>query len=159
MYLVGIINQLGEASTFTTSMDFIFDDGGRASAGYTGKCGDCVVRAIVIATQTPYQQVYDALFDLNQKQRGRLRGASPRNGGTKTATIRKYLTTRGWRFIPTMGFGTGCKVHLRSEELPSGRIIVRLSKHLASVIDGVLHDTYDCSRDGTRCVYGYYQKA
>jgi len=24
------------------------------------------------------------------------------------------------------------------------------------VIDGVLHDTHDCSRDGTRCVYGYW---
>lgn len=32
------------------------------------------------------------------------------------------------------------------------------SKHLAAVVDGVLHDTYDCTREGTRCVYGYYVK-
>jgi hypothetical protein len=25
------------------------------------------------------------------------------------------------------------------------------------VIDGVIHDTHDCSRNGTRCVYGYYR--
>jgi hypothetical protein len=26
------------------------------------------------------------------------------------------------------------------------------------VIDGVVHDTHDPRRGGTRCVYGYYQK-
>jgi hypothetical protein len=29
---------------------------------------------------------------------------------------------------------------------------------METVIDGVIHDLYDPSRDGTRCVYGYYQK-
>ena len=57
-----------------------------------------------------------------------------------------------------MRIGTGCKVHLKSDELPIGRIIVRLSKHVCAVIDGVINDTYDCSREGTRCVYGYYKK-
>lgn len=137
---------------------FVKNDGGRELAGYKGNAGDCVVRAIAIATETPYQKVYDDLFTLNQSQRGKLRGASPRNGGTKTATIRKYLASLGWTFVPTMGFGTGCKVHLKAEELPKGRIICRLSKHLVAVIDGVINDTYDPSRDGTRCVYGYYQK-
>jgi hypothetical protein len=56
-----------------------------------------------------------------------------------------------------MLIGQGCKVHLRSDELPSGRLIVRVSGHITSMIDGVLHDTYDCSRNGTRCVYGYYK--
>jgi hypothetical protein len=58
-----------------------------------------------------------------------------------------------------MGIGTGCKVHLRNGELPNGRIIVKLSRHVAAVIDGVLHDlTEEVSRDGTRCVYGYWIK-
>ena len=139
-------------------MNLVVDDGGRAAAGYRGSAGDCVVRAIAIATGTPYQEVYDALFALNKTQRGKLRGASPRDGGTKTATIRKYLSSLGWEFVPTMDFGSGCTVHLKSEELPQGTLIVRLSKHLAAVKDGVLHDTYDCSRGGTRCVYGYYHK-
>ena len=51
----------------------------------------------------------------------------------------------------------GCRYkYLRPDELPKGRIIVRVSKHLDAVVDGVLHDTFDCSRGGTRCVYGYY---
>ena len=57
-----------------------------------------------------------------------------------------------------MGIGTGCKVHLKKEELPTGKIIARVSRHICAVIDGVINDTYDCSREGTRCVYGYYRK-
>ena len=54
--------------------------------------------------------------------------------------------------------GQGCKVHLRSEELPSGILIVAVSRHLTVVKNGVIYDTHDCSRDGTRCVYGYWSK-
>ena len=56
-----------------------------------------------------------------------------------------------------MSIGSGCKVHLRADELPSGRLIVSLANHVVAVIDGVLHDTHDSSRDGTRCVYGYWK--
>ncbi|MGA2164193.1 MAG: hypothetical protein ABSH36_06960, partial [Solirubrobacteraceae bacterium] len=56
-----------------------------------------------------------------------------------------------------MKIGHGCTVHLHAEELPSGRLIVRLSRHMCAVIDGVIHDTHDPSRQGTRCVYGYWQ--
>ena len=43
-------------------------------------------------------------------------------------------------------------------KLPSEILIVSCSKHITVVKDGVLHDTYDCSRRGTRCVYGYWTK-
>jgi hypothetical protein len=56
-----------------------------------------------------------------------------------------------------MFIGQGCKVHLRADELPKGRLVVALSKHIVAVIDGVIHDTDDPSRGGTRCVYGYFQ--
>jgi len=55
-----------------------------------------------------------------------------------------------------MSIGSGTKVHLRAEDLPTGRIVVQASKHVVAVIDGVMHDTHDPSRDGTRCVYGYW---
>ena len=47
---------------------------------------------------------------------------------------------------------------MRKDELPEGRIICNLSRHYAAVIDGVLHDTYDSTRNGNRCVYGYWYK-
>jgi hypothetical protein len=42
-------------------MKFVYNDGGRAAAGYKGNAGDCACRAIAIATGKPYQEVYNAL--------------------------------------------------------------------------------------------------
>ena len=82
---------------------------------------------------------------------------TPRNSMPKIVA-KEYLKDLGWTWIPTMFIGSGCKVHLRKDELPAGRLIVQVSRHLTAVIDGVLHDGYDCSREGTRCVYGYWKK-
>jgi hypothetical protein len=138
-------------------MQFIYSDGGRKQAGFKGATGDCVTRAIAIAASRPYQEVYDGLntYKASMRQTKRVRGSSARTGVNKRI-YGAYLKTRGWQWVPTMGIGSGCKVHLREGELPMGRLIVRLSGHLAAVIDGVLFDTMDCSRNGTRCVYGYY---
>lgn len=40
-----------------------------------------------------------------------------------------------------MAVGTRCRVHLRDGELPGGGLVVKVSRHLAAVIDGVVHDT------------------
>jgi len=139
-------------------MTWVYDDGGRAAAGYKGDARDCATRAIAIATGIPYQQVYDAINEVAQRERpSNGRRSSARNGVRKT-TGRKFLADLGWKWTPTMGIGTGCTVHLRAGELPMGRLIVSVSAHLVAVIDGVIHDTHDCSRGGTRCVYGYYHK-
>ena len=62
----------------------------------------------------------------------------------------------GFEWVPTMQVGKGCKVHLKADELPKGKLIVSVSKHYTAVVDGVIYDTHDCSRNETRCVYGYY---
>lgn len=142
-------------------MRFVFDDGGRAAAGHQGRAGDCVTRAIAIATAMSYQEVYDALNRLTVKERlgRRKRKKSNSESGVYRRTYQRYLTTLGWQWVPTMKVGSGCQVHLRASELPSGHLIVKVSRHLTAVIDGVLHDTHDCSRAGSRCVYGYFRKS
>lgn len=139
-------------------MKFVKNDGGRADAGFKGSAGDCAVRAISIATGTPYQEVYDAINALGSKERTgrRKRGTSNARTGVYKGAVHKYMASIGWAWTPTMQIGSGCKVHVRSEELPTGRLVLNLSRHYAAVIDGALHDTHDCSRDGTRCVYGYW---
>lgn len=37
-------------------------------------------------------------------------------------------------------------------------LVVSLSRHWCAVVDGTTRDLYDPSRDGTRCVYGYFTK-
>lgn len=141
-------------------MDLVYNDGGRAKAGYSGKTGDCVCRAIAIATELPYQEVYDALNTLALRERigKRCRGRSNSRSGVYRKTYDRYLKSLGFRWIACTWIGSGCRVHLRKEELPLGRIICRLSKYLVAVIDGVCHDTAHNSRNGTRCVYGYYTR-
>jgi len=136
------------------------NDGGREAAGYKGVAGDCVCRAIAIATEKSYQEVYDLINSFAKKERTgkRKRGKSSSRNGVYKETIRKVMTSLGWEWVPTMFIGSGCKVHLTPNELPKGRLVVSVSKHTTCVIDGVLNDTYDCSRGGTRCVYGYFTK-
>ena len=142
-------------------MEFVYSDGGRSRYFKADKVGDCVTRAICNATGMDYMEVYKALNvmakgERTEKHRGGKRSSS-RNGVYKE-TRRRYLESLGWVWHPTMFFGSGCKVHLKAEELPKGTLIVSVSHHLTCVKDGVLYDTYDCSRDETRCVYGYYTK-
>ena len=141
-------------------MKCIFNDGGRAKAGYKGTTSDCVVRAIAIVTGKEYQEVYDDINVLGKAERvtKRKRHRSTARMGVYRKTYEKYLKSLGWKWTPTMLIGQGCKVHVREEELPKGKVIVRVSKHLAAVVDGVLHDVNDCSREGNRCVYGYYSR-
>ncbi len=139
---------------------FTLHDGGRKEAGYKGTTGDCVCRAISIATGLPYQKVYDDINELakDEKPSKQRRGMSSARTGVHKVTYKDYLISLGWKWTPTMKIGSGCTVHLRADELPQGTLIVCVSKHLTVVVDGVIHDLYDCSRDGTRCVYGYFSK-
>lgn len=131
------------------TMLFVFDDGGRAAAGFRGHAGDCVTRAIAIAAEMPYRDVYGGLNALAKRERtgSRKQGRSSARNGVHKPTIRKYLESLGWTWTPTMGIGTGCRVHLADGELPMGRLIVAVSRHLVAVIDGVVHDTHDPQRE------------
>lgn len=137
---------------------FTYDDGGRRAAGFKGPAGDCCARAIAIATTEDYRTIYDRLNELAKSERTgkRKRGRSSARAGVYTSTMHRYMKSIGWAWTPTMQIGSGCKVHARADELPSGRLILNLSRHFAAFVNGALHDTYDCSRDGTRCVYGYW---
>lgn len=141
-------------------MQFIFDDGGRSKAGFKGNAGDCCARAFSIATGRPYQEVYDLINEFSAKERKgtRKRGMSNARNGVHKATAQKvaYALNDRVRWVPCMTIGSGCKVHMREDELPKGNIVVSLSRHFAAVCHRVLYDTHDCSRDGMRCVYGYW---
>lgn len=141
---------------------FHYNDGGRKAAGYRGTTGDCACRAIAIATEIPYQEVYDLIIEEGKRDRltKRRQSRSHPRTGVYTATMRRLMERElGLIWTPTMGIGSGCTTHLRPDELPEGRLILRVSKHYAAFIDGILHDTHDCSRGGTRCVYGYWTSA
>lgn len=145
-----------------------YHDGGRAEAGRKGDAGDCVTRAIAIATGVPYGEVYDGLHERALGDRAYMarlqlryganarRHASPRDG-VERRIYEPYLLEEGFVWRPTMKIGSGCTVHMAPGELPDDDLVVSLSKHLSAVRGGVVYDTHDPCRDGTRCVYGYYR--
>jgi len=139
-------------------MDFVYDDGGRAAAGYKGTAGDCVCRSIAIVSGKPYAEVYRELNELAASERPQCGERSSSRTGVFKPLRNEYLKRLGFVWTPTMKIGSGCKVHLKTGELPAGRIIVSVSRHLTAVVDGVIHDTFDPSRGGKRCVYGYWRK-
>lgn len=158
----------------TANLPWIADDGGRAAAGYRGKAGDCVTRSVAIASGRPYAEIYALLGKGMSTQRKTKRGgpvSSARDGVyTRRLWFKRTMADLGFRWVPTMAVGQGCKVHLLAGELPAGRLVVALSKHYTAVLNGFIHDTYDPSRatlwhgaDGEpaermshRCVYGYW---
>lgn len=139
-------------------MRFKYDDGGRSKYYRASDVGDCVCRAISIATGMDYKETYNMINQASKKERKGKTSKSTARDGVRKETIRRIMQDLGWVWVPTMQIGQGCKVHLREDELPGGTIIVSVSKHLTCVIDGVIHDTFDPSREGDRCVYGYYVK-
>lgn len=129
------------------AIGFRYNDGGRSNYFKAKEVSDCVVRSVAIASERDYKDVYGEAKDFL--------GYSPRNG-IKHKDVKKLLQYFGGEWHPTMTIGSGCKVHLKADELPSGRIVCNCSGHLVAVIDGVINDIFDPSRGGTRCVYGYW---
>jgi hypothetical protein len=137
-----------------------FNDGGRKFAGYKGTARDCFVRAVAIAGEYDYQQIYDLTNQYGEAERKskRRKSKSSARTGVYKPTADRILDGLGWEWTATMFIGSGCKVHLKESELPPGRLIVRVSRHYTAVVDGVVQDNHNPDRNGTRCVYGYWRR-
>lgn len=130
------------------TLQFKQNDGGRSLYFKADGVGDCVTRAAAIASGRDYKEVYDLIYKIAKK--------SPRNGVSNTA-LYKVMDALGAEWHPMMKIGQGCRCHLRAGEIPmQGRVVCNVSRHVTAVIDGVINDTFDPSRDGNRCVYGYW---
>lgn len=128
---------------------WVYNDGGRSEAGFKGFAGDCVVRAIAIVTEIPYKAIYDDLrYYLNVWG-----GGSPRNG-VRVDHVRKYLNQLGFRYVPVRGE----HVTLHRDELPKGKVIAELPRHVCAVIDGVINDAYDPNEKKHQKLNGYWIK-
>ena len=128
-------------------MKYVYNDGGRSNY-FKGDANDCVVRAIAIATNRDYKEVYN--------QVKKIIGYTPRNS-VKINDTKKVMKELGFKWESKMSIGSGCTTHLVESELPTDKVIVcKVSHHLTCIKYGVINDTFDCSRDGSRCVYGYW---
>ena len=127
------------------------DDGGRRKAGYTpDNVNDCVPRAIALATEIPYAEVYHEL-----------RRRDPRKvidrTGVKTRVMSAYLETIGWKPLSLESY----KVTLEAGAFPNGKLLIQSTislqahnVHFHALINGTIYDTWDSSIFGANDTMG-----
>lgn len=129
-------------------MEYVYNDGGRVEAGFRSGT-DCGIRAVAIACVVPYKEAQKILRFAAKK--GKQGNGSISNGIYKE-DMTSALKSIGWVWQSAPKFD-GRKA--RYYDMPKGRVIVRMAKHFAAVIDGVLQDTWDSSE---KMVYGYWKE-
>jgi hypothetical protein len=152
-----------EAFNSPVRCEFVEDDGGREAAGYGGATGDCVARAIAIATRKPYAEVFEALKARHvgfvkrnpDSYEARVRrGTKPIDNGCIERVYAPYLKSLGWNYTRIRE-----RVYLRAGALPNGRLIIDLDRHFVALVDGTIRDTFDSGGAGKRPVKGYWRAA
>ena len=129
-------------------MRWFYDDGGREAAGLPpNPRGDCVARAITIATQKPYHLIHGELRRrlkrYCERHGHRRRGWDSPDNGVPHDVFEPYLKGLGWKKVIPGRNGHIYRMRLGRDALPKGRAIVDIDRHLVAVVDGVCHDTYD----------------
>jgi len=144
-------------------------DGGHAAAKMRGTGRkSCVPRAISIALGLDYRETHETLEVAQQEwaTTGRTSNAKRTAAGKTIAqygvhkqVYNPFLAERGWHFVSLMEVGKQRERNPRFCDLPTtGTIIAGVSNHMCAVVDGVIHDSHDPTRGGTRTVYGYWIK-
>lgn len=132
-----------------------FDDGGRTATGRKGHAGDCVCRAIAIATGHPYEYVYKLLNERCKpfRKTQTSRKPSARYGVPRTVW-EPLLVEEGWRYVEFPR-----REQFNARNLPlEGSTIVDTDWHLCTVKHGIIRDTYDSSYKGTAWVKGFCRR-
>jgi hypothetical protein len=109
--------------------------------------GDCVTRAIVMATGMDYHEVLDELTK-RKNGPGNKRGSA--SSGVEHMDAHRYLRELGWTYV-------SCPkgVKFTYENLPE-ECIVDLPGHYTYVKRGIVYDAYDCRGKRRRKLEGYY---
>lgn len=113
------------------------------------RSGDCVVRAISIALDMSWDEVYHDLCQL---------GSQLKRMPNDVENYHTYLTNCGMTRAKISN-RKGCKrptVESFAESHKSGIYILEVAHHLVTVRDGHYYDTWDC---GLRSISGYWTKS
>jgi hypothetical protein len=153
------------------ALGFVYEDGGRGAAGFKGDAATASrarspsLRAspTLRSTTTCMPRSGTMRRHIETVRPGACRGATGGRARHRAMACRRRSGSPASRSLvgdefPQWGSARAARFTC-ADELPAGRLIVRVSKHLVAVVDGVIHDTHDCTRAGERCVYGYFRKA
>lgn len=99
--------------------------------------GDCVVRAVAVATQTTWEDAYDKLYEIGKKKC---------RMSNSNQTYETYLKQNGFTQMKQIKNDSGrwLKVEELVEKFPNSILVISTSGHLTVAIKGVLIDTWNC---------------
>tara|TARA_Y100000114_G_scaffold156939_1_gene186149 strand:- start:850 stop:1254 length:405 start_codon:yes stop_codon:yes gene_type:complete len=97
--------------------------------------GDCAIRATAIFLDLPYHEVRDDLFEIAKKRF---------NMPNADAVVYEYLQQKGFEWKKTIYKYGKTKFRLGEFPINNGRVMCRLRRHWATIVDGVVLDTWDC---------------
>lgn len=100
---------------------------------------DCVIRAISVAEGKSWDETYNELSGIAQKEGILLDDVN---------FVEDYLDDRYER-VPHLAKTVGEVI----EEFPVGTYLVTMNGHITVIIDGTLYDTFDCRGRAVRCIW------
>jgi|TARA_B100000315_G_C14198554_1_gene416577 hypothetical protein len=121
------------------SNTFIKSDGGLALSGFKvrKRMGNCVPRALAIAFNRPYKEVWDELFEL-----GKSIGEFPNTDRCYS----KYLKQHGWKKQKAQRTKGGRLKKLKYFHCLGLTALVHVRRHLVCVKDGKIIDDWNPGR-------------
>lgn len=122
----------------TSSVEYT--DGGRVEAGFTREASDCTVRALATATDSTYKQAH-TFMATNGRRNGK---------GHAFASVlaRHDYAVLGCNILPANIFNRARGLRtalLRNPFLRKGTWIIQMPRHVVTLRNGVLLDSFDSS--------------
>lgn len=112
------------------------------------KIGDCVVRALAIANNKKWIEVYEELCRI---------GMRLKDMPNSKTVYEEYLILNGWhkQKMPKHSTGKRMKLSEFADLNPKKLFVASVVKHLTVVEDNTLLDTWNC---GHKCIGNYFIK-
>lgn|ERR1017187_71118 len=136
-------------------LNFQFNDAGRSQSKRPKQSNDCTVRALALAFNLDYDAAYDFLA---KEGRECSRGFFIREFLDEICLNDRILFGLKLKRIsfPAISGQPRMNVKRFCNQFYQETFLLRMSKHVAVVREGILLDTHDC-RNGEKCVYLAYQ--
>ena len=129
---------------------FKFTDGGKSKSKRPKQSNDCTVRALAVATNTPYDEAYDYL----KKYYGRecSKGAFfPKRAADDQALGFNFK----WISFPAIKGEKRMNPSKFYKAYPKGIYILKTARHVICVKDGIIYDSF--KQYNERCIYGAWE--
>ncbi len=125
----------------TTIYPFKTNDAGRSSSKRPNQKNDCTVRAVALARALPYDTAYELMAGDGRKCSAGFDVVKWLDNQTWAKKI-AFPAVKGQKRMNPVSF---------TDAYPKGIYICRVAKHVFTVIDGVVQDTFVSRPD--RCIY------